>query len=31
MTALKDVKKLLKDKSGFVVLVQVWCQISLQI
>ena len=27
MTVLKYVKELLKDKSCFIVLVQVWCQI----
>ena len=29
MTALKDVKEIVKDKTGYVVLVQVWCQNSL--
>ena len=28
MTALKDVKEIVKDKTGYVVLVQVWCQNS---
>ena len=29
MKVLEDVKDLLKDRTGFTVIVQVWCQISL--